>query len=85
MLALRRGQRGGNLDLGAVGIDVLRFVAVKLVASLDDDLAGDRRLGPFVAEHRAFQLAPLAGGLDQHLAVVREGVLERRAERASRS
>ena len=84
--ALAHGARkvGGNPDLRAVRIDVLRLVAVELMAALDDRFSDSRSLGAIVAEYGAFQLAPLAGRFDQDLAIVLERVLDARLRSAGR-
>ena len=77
--AARGGGRqiGWNTNVGAVGINIFRVVAVKAVSLLDDDLAGNRRGGIVIAEHGAFELASFAGGLKQDFTIVLESVGER--------
>ncbi len=62
-------------------VGVLRLVVVELVGR--HDLSGYRGARRLVAEHAALELASLDRGLDDDLAVVTRGELQRRAELAA--
>ena len=71
------GDLRGGLQPRTVGIRVLRVVVVERVAAGRDDLAGEERAGPGVADHGALDLPGIDAALEQRPAVVAQRIGER--------